>query len=120
MADDEHANTENKKTEKKNTVFALSRASRCHACDKKLVRGDIVKLENSKDDTEALCRSCAQLDAYQLVGKGSAKITRLATKYSKVTYVVLQWSDTWKCYERVGILAEPQAVHQAEKESGKA
>ncbi len=104
-------------SEKKNTVFALSRASRCHGCDKKLVRGDVVKLENAKDDTEALCRSCADLDAFVLVGKGSAKVTRLATKYSKVSYVVLQWSDTWKCYERVGILAEPAAFDQAIKES---
>ncbi len=101
----------------KNAVYMLVRASRCHHCDKKLERGDLVKLENRDNDREALCRSCAQLDSFVLVLKGKAQVTRLATKYSKTSYVVLQWDETWKSYNRVGILAEPAAVERAEKES---
>jgi len=111
MAEDE------KSVKKRNTVYVLTRASRCHHCDKKLVRGDVVKLENKDDDREALCQTCAQLDAFVLVLKGRAQVTRLATKYSKISYVVLQWDETWKSYNRVGILAEPEAVARAEKET---
>ncbi len=102
----------------KNIVFALSRASRCHACDRKLSPGEIVKLENAKDDREALCRNCAQLTALELVLKGNAKISRLASKYSETSYIVMKWDDTWKCYQRIGILASRESVDRAEKEAG--
>lgn len=101
----------------KNVVYSLSRASRCHNCDKKMNVGEIVKLETGKDETEALCSSCAHLDALQLIGKGNAKVTRLATKYSTTSYVVLKWSELWKSYERVGTLVEKQALAQATKEN---
>ena len=102
---------------KKNMIYMLARASRCHNCDKKLERGDLAKLEDRDNDREALCRGCAQLDSFVLVPKGKAQVTRLATKYSTISYVVLQWDETWKSYNRVGILAEPAAVERAEKES---
>lgn len=76
-----------------------------------------MKLENKEDETEALCQSCAGLDAFVLVLKGRAQVTRLATKYSKTSYVVLQWDETWKAYNRIGILAEPGAIDRAEKET---
>lgn len=102
---------------KKNIVYVLTRASRCHNCDKKLVRGDVVKLQNKDDENEALCQSCAELDQFVLVRKGNANVTRLATKYSKVHHVVVQWDETWKSYERVGILVEPKAFEKAQTES---
>ena len=105
-------------TQEKNFVFSLSRPSRCHGCDRKLLPGEIVKLENSRDDKEALCRKCAQLNALELVLKGNAKISRLASKYSPITYIVMKWSDTWKCYERIGILVSTDAVDRAETEAG--
>jgi hypothetical protein len=101
----------------KEVVYSLSRASRCHGCDKKLQPGEIVKLQKSEEDREALCRTCSKLDDYELIVKGNAKITRLASKYSKVSFVVMKWSEVWKTYERLGILAEPAAVDQAEEES---
>lgn len=107
----------NAAAKKRNVVYVLTKASRCHNCDKKLERGDVVKLHNLEDETEALCQSCAELNTFVLVPKGRAQITRLATKYSKINYVVLQWDETWKAYNRVGILAEPGAVDRAEKES---
>ncbi len=109
-----------KSTEKsaKEVVYSLSRASRCHSCDKKLQPGEIVKLQKSEEDREALCRSCSKLDGYELIVKGNAKITRLATKYSKMSFVVMKWSEVWKTYERLGILAEPEAVDRAQEEAG--
>lgn len=101
----------------KNVVYSLSRASRCHNCDKKMNVGEIVKLETGKDETEALCGACAQLDALEMIGKGNAKVTRLATKYSTTSFVVLKWSELWKSYERVGTLVEKQALVQAMKEN---
>ncbi|MBI2809346.1 MAG: hypothetical protein HYX67_00745 [Candidatus Melainabacteria bacterium] len=116
MAEEEKP-AEKSSEKKRNTVYLLTRASRCHHCDKKLVRGDLVKLENKDDDREALCKTCAQLESFVLVLKGKGQVTRLATKYSKMSYVVLQWDETWKSYNRVGILAEPEAVARAEKET---
>ena len=43
-------------------------------------------------------------------------MTRRASKYSKLKAVVLQWSRTRQRYERQGILVEPEAIEQAEKE----
>ena len=102
----------------KEVVYSLSRASRCSGCDKKLQLGEIVKLQKAEEDREALCRSCSKLDDFELIVKGNAKITRLAAKHSKVSYVVMKWSEVWKTYERLGILAEPAAVDKAELEAG--
>ncbi len=102
----------------KNFVFSLSRASRCHACDKKLLPGQLVKLEQTQDEKEALCSACAKLDQLELVLKGNAKISRLASKHSAESFIVMKWSDMWKCYERIGILVTTEAVDQAQKESG--
>jgi len=82
------------------------------------VPGAIVKLRSEKEETEALCRSCSGLTDLELVLKGNQKITKLASKYSQELYVVLQWSQMWKCYERIGILAQSQAIDQAEIEAG--
>jgi hypothetical protein len=101
----------------KETVYSLSRASRCSGCDSKLAVGEIVKLEKAEEDREALCRKCSKLDDLELIGKGNAKITRLAAKYSTRSYVVMKWSEVWKTYERLGILAEPQAIDKAEEEA---
>ena len=99
-------------------AYSLSRASRCYRCDKKLAVGELVKLEKSEEDREALCKTCSGLDGLTLIAKGNAKITRLATKYSTQTYIVMKWSEVWKTYERLGILAEPEAIAKAEAESG--
>ena len=102
----------------KNLVYALSRPSRCYGCDRRLEVGEIVCLKSSDIDKEVFCRKCAGLDKLELVGKGNQKITRLACKYSQSSFVVMQWSELWKCYERVGILAESAAIDKAEAEAG--
>jgi hypothetical protein len=99
-------------------VFALSRPSRCHGCDCKLAAEAIVQLNDKRDEREVFCLSCAKLGHLEFLRPGNAKITRLAKKYSSATFAVLKWSDMWKCYERHGLLVEPQAIDRAEEESG--
>jgi hypothetical protein len=102
---------------KRETVYELSRPSRCHNCDAKLEVGQIVRLQNAEDDREALCRKCAGLDLYEVVPSGNAALTRLATKYSgQDSYTVLKWSELWKCYERKGVMVKPDALAKARSE----
>lgn len=98
-------------------VFALSRPSRCHGCDSRLEKGEIVKLTHKEDEKEAFCRNCASLQDYELVPSGNARLTRLAKKYSGTFYVVMRWSELWKCYERQGLLAPIEAVARARLEA---
>ena len=97
-------------------VFALSRSSRCFACDRKLPVNEIVQLHDKEDDREVFCLHCAKLDHLERLPTGNAKLTRLAKKYSTVTYLIMKWSDTWKCYERQGLLVESAALEKARKE----
>lgn len=97
-------------------VYALSQQSLCSNCDSRLHVGDIVKLNMRGDDKEAYCLKCAGLAEFRVVPKGNAKVTRLAGKYSSVRYVILKWSELWKCYEREGILVESDALARAERE----
>lgn len=99
-------------------VYALSRASRCYNCDRKLAAGEIVRLQSGNEETEVLCRTCAQLDSLEVLPSGNAAITRLAAKYSPVSFTVLRWSELWKCYERLGILVSPESIDRAEQDTG--
>jgi hypothetical protein len=98
-------------------VYSLSTQSRCYACDSKLPPGAIVKLQNSKDEREVLCQNCAGLNNFIQLPAGNAKLSRLAPKYSPTYYVILKWSQLWKCYERQGLLIEKSALARLEQES---
>jgi hypothetical protein len=98
-------------------VYALDGPSRCDGCDRRLADNDIVKLENQKDERQAFCLSCAGLEDLAVLGKGNAALTRLSRKYSSRCFVIVKWSDAWKCYERYGLLVEKQALQQAQKEA---
>lgn len=107
-------------TEKKDKdpiVYALSRTSRCYNCDSKLIVNEIVTFKDNEDEREVLCCKCAGLNELELLPGGNAKVTRLAKKYSKQRYVVMKWSELWKCYERQGLLLEKQAIAQARQEA---
>lgn len=106
------------KSRKAPAVYLLTRASRCYNCDSKLEAKSIVQLKQSEDEREVLCRKCAGLDSLEFLGSGNTKITQLAKKYSTKTYVVMQWSELWKCYERQGLLLESPAIDKAETELG--
>jgi hypothetical protein len=103
------------------SVFSLARASRCYNCDGKLAPGTIVKLDNAYQDArerEVLCQSCAGLATFSQLPAGNAQATRLAKKYSPQRYLVMRWSELWKCYERQGLLVETQAIKRIETELG--
>ena len=100
----------------KESVFLLSRQSRCYGCDKKLMPGDLVKLRSVSEEREVFCRTCSKLDCLEILLAGNAKVTRLAKKYSSVDFPIMQWSDLWKCYKRVGVLVESQAIEKANAE----
>src|SRR5271170_3408372 len=110
--------SEDKRADGKRKVYSLSKQSRCYGCDRKLLPGDIAKMQEGKDEREVLCRKCAKLDGLEILLSGNAKITRLVKKYSADQYVIVKWSEIWKTYERVGLLVEPQAIDQAERECG--
>ncbi|HNB23669.1 MAG TPA: hypothetical protein PKZ32_14695 [Candidatus Melainabacteria bacterium] len=104
------------KTAKEAPVYALVRASRCYNCDSKQEPGSIVKFEPGKDEREIRCRKCATLDQLEFLKSGNAKVTQMAKKYSQRVVVVMQWSELWKTYERIGLLVQPQAIDRIEKE----
>jgi len=97
-------------------VYALYRVSRCHGCDRKLEKGEIVKLEQGLEEQRAFCSKCAGLEGLEILPSGNAKITRLVKKYSQKCFIVMRWSEVWKTYERQGLYVEPQAIAQARNE----
>lgn len=99
-------------------VYWLSRASRCYNCDGKLEPGVIVRLVEGNEEREVLCKECAGLKNLDFLPSGNARVTQLVQKYSTQTFVVMQWSDLWKCYERKGLLVEADALAKARLESG--
>jgi hypothetical protein len=101
---------------KRESVYELVRASRCHNCDSKLVPGALVRLQDLENDREALCGSCAGLANFSKVPIGNAALTRLASKYSEPCYVIMRWSELWKCYERQGVLVSDEALNKAKSE----
>ena len=101
------------KKEKDPVVYALSKPARCYACDSKLLVDEIVKVEKGKDEKEVLCQKCSGLIEFELIKSGNAQLTREASKLSAERYVVMKWSELWKCHERVGVLVEKEAVRQA-------
>ena len=96
-------------------VYKLSKASRCYNCDSKLPANEIVKLQSKEDDREVLCGPCAGLADYAFVPKGDPALTREATKQSEKRFVVMKWSELWKCYEREGILVEQKVLDALKK-----
>ena len=97
-------------------VYALYRVSRCHGCDRKLEKGEIVRLEQGLEEQRAFCSKCAGLEGLEILPSGNAKITRLVKKYSQKCFIVMRWSEVWKTYERQGLYVEPQAIAQARSE----
>lgn len=67
------------------------------------------------DDAGPLCMDCADLGHLEFLPRGNTALTRRARKASQLSAVVVQWSRTRKRYERQGILAEAEAIAQAEQ-----
>jgi len=94
-------------------VFSVRRDTKCGECGCELSKGSLIRLEEGPG---ALCLSCADLDHLDFLAPGNAALTRRARKHSRLSAIVLRWSSARKRYERRGILAEPQAIDQAEAE----
>jgi hypothetical protein len=63
-----------------------------------------------------LCLTCADLDHLAFLPRGDAALTRRAKKASGLSAVAVQFSRTRKRYERQGILVEPAALEEAERQ----
>lgn len=74
--------------------------------------GDFLFME----DAGPLCLDCADLGHLEFLPSGDAAMTRRAKKASGLSAVVVRWSRSRKRYERQGILAEREAIEQAEQE----
>ncbi|MEO6594364.1 MAG: hypothetical protein ABIP94_06395 [Planctomycetota bacterium] len=59
------------------------------------------------------CLPCAGLGKLEMIPSGNALLTRRARAASKLTAVVVRWSQTRKRYERIGALVEPAALAAA-------
>lgn len=91
-------------------VFLVRRDTECGG---ELPRSSMITLEQGRG---ALCLSCADLDHLEYLPAGDGALTRRSRKHSRLAAIVLQWSRTRKRYERQGILAEREAIEQAETE----
>jgi len=68
------------------------------------------------EDPGPLCLDCADLGHLDFLPSGDAALTRRAKRASSLSAVVVRWSRSRKRYERQGILAEPDAIENAEQE----
>ncbi len=94
-------------------VFISSRASTCDECGENLGRKAWITLREEKG---ALCLACADLDHLVFLPSGDTALTRRARAGSRLSAVVLKWSQARKRYERQGLLVEEAALEAAEKE----
>lgn len=89
-------------------VVSPTKAWTCASCDD---TGDLLV----KTNAGALCLDCADLGHLEYLPAGNAALTRRAKKASRLSAVVVRWSRSRKRFERQGILAEPDAIEQAEQ-----
>jgi hypothetical protein len=68
------------------------------------------------EDRGPLCMSCADLAHLVFLPSGDAALTRRARKHSRLSAVLVRFSQARKRYERQGVLVEESAIEQAEAE----
>ncbi len=95
-------------------VFISTRRSTCAECDADLGSSAWITL---REDRDALCLACADLDHLEFLPSGNAAVTRRAKKLSTLSAVVLKWSRARRRYERQGLLVEVDALDKAEASS---
>lgn len=92
-------------------IQPLQEAWTCHRCGG---TGDLLIMENPGP----ACLKCAGLDDLAFLPAGQALLTRRAKAKSPRHAVVVRFSRTRGRYERQGLLVEPQALAEAEREVG--
>jgi len=74
--------------------------------------GDLLHMEGDGP----LCLACADLDGLVFLPRGDAALTRRARRASGLAAVVVRFSRSRRRYERQGVLVEPDALEQAERD----
>jgi hypothetical protein len=93
-------------------VIAAIKPWACALCTAQFGPGNLLTM----DDAGPLCLDCADLGHLEYLPRGDAALTRRAKRGSRLSVVVVQWSRARQRYERQGILAEIEAIDQAERE----
>ena len=91
-------------------VIAAIKPWTCAKCRGEFGAGAVLMME----DPGPHCMDCVDLGHLEYLPAGDAALTRRAKRLSAVSVVVVRWSRSRKRYERQGILAEPEAIEQAE------
>jgi hypothetical protein len=81
----------------------------CHKCG---ATGDLLVMENPGP----ACLKCVGLDDLEFLGAGDALLTRRARAKSPRHAVVVRFSKSRGRYERQGLLVEPQALAETQRE----
>src|SRR6202007_253942 len=81
----------------------------CHRCGG---TGDLLMMETPGP----ACLRCVGLDDLEYLPAGDAMLTRRAKAKSKRCAVVVRFSRTRRRYERQGLLVEPQALADAQRD----
>ncbi len=93
-------------------VQPLNRSWTCCRCGGS---GDLLIMENAGP----ACLSCAGLGDLEFLPAGDASLTRRVKAKSARYAVVVRFSRTRRRYERQGLLVEPRALAEAERELGR-
>jgi hypothetical protein len=93
-------------------VIAAVKPWACASCTAQFGRGNLLTMDNAGP----LCLDCADLGHLEYLSRGDAALTRRAKRGSRLSAVVVRWSRARQRYERQGILAEVEAIDQAERE----
>lgn len=94
-------------------IFIANRESKGDECGEDLGRHAWIVLRGEKG---VVCLTCADLDHLVFLPSGDTAITRRSQKYSRLSAVVLKWSNARRRYERQGLLVENEALEKAESE----
>jgi hypothetical protein len=90
-------------------IQPLHAAWTCHQCGR---TGDLLIMENPGP----ACLRCVGLDDLEFLAAGDALLTRRVKAKSTRHAVVVRFSKSRRRYERRGLLVEPQALMQAQRE----
>jgi hypothetical protein len=90
-------------------IQPLNREWTCHRCGG---TGDLLLME----DPGPACLRCVGLDDLEFLSAGNALLTRRAKAKSARSAVVVRFSRSRRRYERQGLLVEPAALAEVERE----
>ena len=91
-------------------VVQALRAFTCAGCGQ--TDAELLMME----DAGPVCLTCADLDHLAFLPAGDATLTRRARQASRLSAVVVRFSSSRRRYERKGLLVEPAAVEEAERQ----